>query len=107
MFFETTLTVERIESTKSAGFWPDQPIRNALLKGEPTKTALIDSRRELTYAGLVEESEALAAGLVELGIRPRDVVQVQLPNWIEFVVAMIAIERIGAVINPVGPIFRR
>ena len=26
MFFETTLTVERIESTKSAGFWPDEPI---------------------------------------------------------------------------------
>jgi len=31
---------------------------------------------------------------------------VQLPNWSEFVVAALALERIGAVINPVAPIFR-
>lgn len=107
VFFETTLTAERIEATKASGFWPDQPIRESLLAGEPGKTAIVDPRRQLSYEALLEEAEALACGLLELGVRPRDVVQVQLPNWVEFVVAMVALERIGAVINPVGPIFRR
>ena len=33
-------------------------------------------------------------------------VTAQLPNWNEFVVLTLALERIGAVINPVSPIFR-
>src|SRR5262249_35484659 len=40
-------------------------------------------------------------------IRHGDAVTVQLPNWSEFGVVMLALERIGAVINPVAPIFRR
>lgn len=107
MFFETTLTTDRIEKAKASGAWPDKRLRAALLAGEQAKTAVVDPRRELTYGELLEESDALARGLLELGVRPRDVVQVQLPNWVEFVVAMVALERIGAVINPVGPIFRR
>ena len=46
-------------------------------------------------------------GLIEIGVRPGEVVSVQLPNWCEFVVAAFALERIGAVINPIAPIFRR
>ena len=33
-------------------------------------------------------------------------VAAQLPNWNEFVVLTLALERIGAVINPIAPIFR-
>jgi len=107
MLFETTLTTARLTTEKGSGRWPDERLRDALTKARPDKLAVVDSRRQLTYAELLEESEALARALLELGVRPRDVVQVQLPNWVEFVVAMIALERIGAVINPVGPIFRR
>lgn len=107
MFFETTLTNERIESAKAAGYWPDVSLHDSLVVADPDKTALIDSRQRLTYRELLDLAEDLACGLVSIGIRPRDVVQVQLPNWVEFVIAMAAVERIGAVINPVAPIFRR
>ena len=107
MFFETTLTRERIRAAKEAGFWPDRSLRDSLLTAEPDKTAVQDGRRKLTYRELIDAGNDLASGLLSIGVRPRDVVQVQLPNWVEFVVAMIAIERIGAVINPVAPIFRR
>lgn len=107
MFFETTLTNRRIETAKESGFWPDRSIRDSVVAADPAKLALSDGRRRLTYRELVDESEALASGLLSIGVRPRDVVQVQLPNWVEFVVAMVALERIGAVINPVAPIFRR
>ncbi|MBO0703370.1 MAG: AMP-binding protein, partial [Candidatus Dormibacteraeota bacterium] len=44
--------------------------------------------------------------LLQLGVRGGDVVTVQLPNWNEFVVLRLACERIGAIINPIAPIFR-
>ncbi len=47
-----------------------------------------------------------ALGLLELGIRPGDVVSFQLPNWIDWVVLHYACTRIGAVSNPLIPIYR-
>ena len=41
-----------------------------------------------------------------LGVGPGDVVALQLPNWWEFVVTALACGRIGAVVNPLMPIFR-
>ena len=42
----------------------------------------------------------------QLGIGPRDVISVQLPNWWEFAVIALAAFRVGAVVNPLMPIFR-
>jgi cyclohexanecarboxylate-CoA ligase len=39
-------------------------------------------------------------------VRPGDVVSIQLPNWIEFLVVHFAVTRIGAVNNPLIPIYR-
>ena len=36
-----------------------------------------------------------------------DVVSIQLPNWYEFVVVAVATQRIGGVINPLLPVYRR
>ena len=40
-----------------------------------------------------------ALGLLELGVRPGDVVSFQLPNWIEWIVVHYAVTRIGAISN--------
>ena len=48
----------------------------------------------------------MALGLLELGVRPGDVVSYQLPNWVEFLVLHHAATRIGAVNNPLIPIYR-
>ncbi len=66
---------------------------------------VVDRFGQITWAQLAADVDAVSYGLLELGVRPGEVVQVQLPNWHQFVVAAIAIERIGAVINPVAPIF--
>ena len=60
----------------------------------------------MTWGEFGDEVEAAGKGLLELGARPGVVVQVQLPNWRQFVVIVAAAERIGAVVNPVAPIFR-
>src|SRR5262245_17164901 len=61
----------------------------------------------LTYAELGELVEKIAAGLLERGIRKGDVVAFQLPNWWEFTALFYACNRIGAVANPLMPIFRQ
>ncbi|MFZ2391903.1 cyclohexanecarboxylate-CoA ligase, partial [Rhodoferax sp.] len=48
----------------------------------------------------------IALGLAALGVERGDVVSYQLPNWWQFVALHLACLRIGAVTNPVMPIFR-
>ena len=50
--------------------------------------------------------ERAAGALRGLGVGRGDVVAVQLPNWWEFVVTALACGRLGAVVNPLMPIFR-
>lgn len=58
-----------------------------------------------TLADLVAESRRVAAALIQLGIRPGDVVAVQLPNWRECFTAHAAIWLAGAVVLPIVPIY--
>ena len=50
--------------------------------------------------------DRFAGGLLELGVQPGDVVSMQLPNGWEFVALSLACARVGAVVNPLVPIFR-
>jgi cyclohexanecarboxylate-CoA ligase len=59
-----------------------------------------------TYAELELLSRRCAGALINLGIKPGDVVSVQLPNSWEFPVLVYGILRAGAVANPLVPIFR-
>ena len=43
---------------------------------------------------------------MQLGVEKNDVVSCQLPNWWQFTALTLACGRIGAVINPMMPIFR-
>jgi acyl-coenzyme A synthetase/AMP-(fatty) acid ligase len=71
------------------------------------KTFITDGTASLTYAELRDRSAQLAAGLRGRGLRAGDRVLVQLPNWAEFVLVAAAVARLGAVMVPVMPIYRR
>lgn len=55
-------------------------------------------------SGLVDR---FAGGLLELGVRPGNVVSMQLPNWWHFTALALATFRVGGVVNPIIPILRR
>jgi acetyl-CoA synthetase len=57
--------------------------------------------RDVTYAELLRDTQKLANGLKDLGIRPGDVVGIYLPMIPEVAVAMLACARIGAPHNVV------
>jgi len=72
----------------------------------PDRVMLYDGDRETTFAqyrGLVERA---AAGLAGLGVGPGVNVSWQLPTWTESAVLVGALCRLGAVQNPMLPIYR-
>ncbi|HZV74210.1 MAG TPA: AMP-binding protein [Conexibacter sp.] len=80
------------------GCWGDETLATATLRwceqhGE--RVALIDDERRLTYRQLDEAADALAAGLLDLGLRAGDRAIFQLPNSADFLIALLAVVRIG------------
>jgi len=71
------------------------------------KTFITDGVLSLTYREVHNRSLRLAAGLRGRGVGPGDRVAVQLPNWSEFAVIAAAIARLGAVMVPIMPVYRR
>jgi len=61
----------------------------------------------LSYDDVVEESRCLAAGLVELGVRPGDRVGVVMANYPEFVPIKFAISRVGAIAAPFNFLYKQ
>jgi acyl-CoA synthetase (AMP-forming)/AMP-acid ligase II len=70
------------------------------------RMTLDEEGRELTFAEYKAASEQAAAGLASLGIGEGDVVSWQLPTWNESLVLIAALARLGAVQNPILPIYR-
>ena len=60
--------------------------------------------RKVTYGQLMDDIHACAAGLLELGVRKGDFVTIFLPNIPQCVIALYAVNRIGAVCNMVHPL---
>ncbi|MEO7429420.1 MAG: AMP-binding protein, partial [Acidimicrobiales bacterium] len=73
----------------------------------PDALAAIDEGgRTLTWAEVKAAAERAAAGFVRLGVRAGDVVSWQLPTWLESKVLVLALARLGAIQNPMLPIYR-
>jgi acyl-CoA synthetase len=104
---------ERIREYRDKDFWNDDMI-DALLRERVARdgdipalvdplnrTALMDGPvRTLTWPELDEQVSRLAQVLLDEGVRPSDVVGIQLPNTVEIVIAFLAIVRIGAIVAP-------
>ena len=109
------LTRERIEAATAAGHWPNRTACDYLdeaLRDYPDKIFVTDYKTEtgtrttLSYRDIDRLSRRIGAGLAAHGIEKGDVVAFQLPNWWEFAALHLACVRIGAISNPLMPIFR-
>lgn len=95
---------------REAGYWEDRTL-GSLLRDvadlHPGRTALVDGDVRLTYADLMDRSDAAAVRLRALGLEPDDRVVVQLPNQWQFVVLTIACFRAGIIPVMALPAHRR
>jgi cyclohexanecarboxylate-CoA ligase len=83
------------------------PYLQGNVRRDPNGSALVHSTGRATFSDLENDANALARSLEHLGIEPGDVVSYQLPNWLETFVLVLALMRLGAVANPIVPIFRK
>ena len=73
----------------------------------PHALMLVDELdRRITFGDYRIRAERVAAGLFERGVRFGSVVSWVLPTWIESVVLCAALARLGAVQNPILPVYR-
>ena len=70
------------------------------------RMAVDESGREITFGEYRTRCERTAAALAERGIAEGDVITWQLPTWIESMVLVGAISRLGATQNPILHIYR-
>lgn len=115
MDFDAVLIAPRKEKMLKEGYWLNKTIIGSLqtaLQQNPDKTAMVSfktdkkTERAFSYQQLWEMTNKIALGLKHLGVSKNDVVSCQLPNWWEFTLLYLACSRIGAVLNPLMPIFR-
>jgi 2,3-dihydroxybenzoate-AMP ligase len=64
----------------------------------PDKVGLVDDTGRWTNLEFRQEVDRLTISFMDLGIKPKDRVLVQLPNWHEFVFSFLAIQKIGAIV---------
>ncbi len=100
---------------REQGFWRDTNYDDFLMRtvaATPDKLAVVAYRADregtqrFSYRAFADLVARVAASLRGLGVGPGDIVALQVPNWWEFVVTVLATNRIGAVVNPLMPIFR-
>lgn len=115
MEFDAVLLPPRRAGSIAKGHWHDRTIDrelDACVAECPDKLALTAVRvesgevRRFTWRELGALADRIAVGLARLGIGRNDVVAMQLPNWWQFSLLYLACTRIGAVLNPLMPIFR-
>ncbi|OPY64585.1 MAG: 2,3-dihydroxybenzoate-AMP ligase [Syntrophorhabdaceae bacterium PtaU1.Bin034] len=62
----------------------------------PDKVGLVDGVGRWTYSELREKVDRLAVSFMKLGIKPKEWVLLQFPNWHEYILAFFAMQKIGA-----------
>ena len=71
----------------------------------PDRTAVLYLGERFSYSNLKELSERFAGSLVDMGVKKGDRVMIYISNCIQWVIAFLGIQKIGAVVVPVSPIY--
>ncbi|MEH6416162.1 (2,3-dihydroxybenzoyl)adenylate synthase [Pseudomonas sp. CGJS7] len=90
---------ELAERYRQRGYWTGVSLYADLARSaaaHPDRIAIVCGERRWSYAEFDQRVRRFAAGLLRLGIAPRERVLLQLPNIGEFYVACQALFRIGA-----------
>ncbi|MEW6350675.1 MAG: AMP-binding protein [Thermodesulfobacteriota bacterium] len=77
----------------------------ALAEKYPDKAAVVFLGTRFSYRKLRDLTEKFAAGLASVGLKEQDRILMYIPNSIHFVIAWLAIQRLGAVAVPITPIY--
>ena len=93
---------------KTLAPYPDRTLLDYLddlARDHPSKPALLFKGASMTYGGLQAASDAFAAALVSMAVKPGDRVALVLPNAPQFFVCEFGAWKAGAIVVPVNPTY--
>jgi len=101
-------SAEYVQRYEDDGAWGDETILDHLDRAaaDHPDASLVGPNREVRFEELKPEVDRVSAGFQELGVSKGDVVSYQLPNRVDTIVVHLALSRLGAVANPIIPIYR-
>ncbi|UVO53668.1 AMP-binding protein [Sphingomonas sp. SUN039] len=94
---------------RAEGHWRDATLvdaAQAAVADAPDRVLLVEGETRLTRAEAWDRALRLAAFFRTRGLKPGDVVSLQLPNWTETAIIALAARMSGLIINPIPPIYR-
>jgi cyclohexanecarboxylate-CoA ligase len=102
---------ERTARYRDALLWTEDTLASQVVahaRTDAQKVCVVDhsGERRHTYGELAHDAALVADELKALKVCPGDVVSLQMPNRYETVVCAVAIQSLGAVINPLLPDYR-
>lgn len=100
---------ERRAAYERAGHWTGETLADRVSRWAATRpgdVAVVDGNGRHSYRDLADHARRIASFLRAAGVGRASVVSVQLPNRYEAVVAAVAIQSLGAVVNPLLPNYR-
>lgn len=71
----------------------------------PNKTAVVYLGERFSFSRLQNLSERFAGALADLGVKKGDRVMIYVSNCVQWVIAFLGIQKLGAVLVPVSPIY--
>jgi long-chain acyl-CoA synthetase len=71
----------------------------------PDRPAVMYLGEIFSFRRLRELAERFAGGLLDLGVKKGDRVMIYIPNCIQWIIGFLAIQKIGAVLVPISPIY--
>lgn len=99
----------RAASYRAAGQWRDVTIAQLFVQTAerlPQKTAIVIDQQRISYAAMLRDVSSVAGGLLELGLKPGDVVAAQLPNSYEIPLLHLACNMAGLLFMPLHDSWR-
>ncbi|HET7585841.1 MAG TPA: AMP-binding protein [Gemmatimonadaceae bacterium] len=83
--------------------WSLAHVAAARAAEHPQRELLVSMGRSMTYGQVDAKATAMAAALAELGIEAGDRIAIVMPNWPEWVIALLAAAKLGATVVPLNP----
>ncbi len=74
-------------------------------RARPTHTAFFFKGTRISYARFRRETDALAAALVDMGVKRGERVALLMPNCPQFFVAQFGAWQAGAIVSPINPLY--